>query len=550
MLHFAPWKIWSIVGVTVLSILLAVPNFLPKRVLDSWPSWLPHRQLSLGLDLRGGAHLLLAMRSDDVRAAWLKGIRDEARRKVRDAKDAKGQPIATQGRPEISGKAVQVRVINPAETDVVARELRKMVQTVGGSVLGTGSPDLEIASDSNGLISITPREAALADRISNAISAAIETVRRRVDPTGTTEPVIVRQGRDRILVQVPGLTDTTELKQRVGETALLSFHLLHPSTYDTHTISAEEAKSRPAPAGFRYYPSEETEGQVYLLAEPAITGDQLTNATPAFDQQTNQPIISFTLNQEGARTFGRLTTEHVKRPFAIVLDDKVISSPVIQTPILGGSGQISGSFTVDSANRLAIQLRSGSLPAKLTVVEERTVGPSLGADSIEAGTLAGVIGLIATVIMTVTAYGTFGMFAVMALLVNGIMIVAIMSVMGATLTLPGIAGLVLTIGMAVDANVIIYERIREELRAGKTAIAAIETGFSRAFVTIWDSQLTTLAAALLMFWLGSGPIRGFAVTLTIGIFTSVFTAVTITRLLVVLWLKGARSRQRSIDVPI
>jgi protein-export membrane protein SecD len=265
------------------------------------------------------------------------------------------------------------------------------------------------------------------------------------------------------------------------------------------------------------------------------------------------PISSLSFNQSGARKFGNFSKTHVGEPFAIVLDDKVISAPVIREAILGGSGQISGNFTVESANNLAIQLRSGALPAKLTIVEERTVGPSLGADSIEAGKVAGIVGLIATVILTTLAYGTFGVYAVIGLMVHGILILALMSAIGTTLTLPGIAGFVLTIAMAVDANVLIYERIREELRAGRTPVTAIETGFRRAFVTILDSQLTTLAAALIMFWLGSGPIRGFAVTLTLGILTSVFAAVTVTRLLVVMWLKNATKgvkRTTSVSVPI
>jgi preprotein translocase subunit SecD len=281
-----------------------------------------------------------------------------------------------------------------------------------------------------------------------------------------------------------------------------------------------------------------------------VRGDQLVDAQPGFDQRTHEPIITFRFNQSGARTFGNFTTQNVGRPFAIVLDDKVLSAPVIREPILGGSGQISGSFTVDSANKLAVQLRSGALPAKLTIVEERTVGPSLGADSIEAGKIAGIIGALATIILTVFAYGTFGIFACIGLIVHGLLTVAIMTLIGSTLTLPGIAGLVLGIAMAVDANVLIYERIREELRAGKTPIAAIDAGFTRAFITIADSQLTTLACAVVMFWLGSGPIRGFAVTLTIGICTSIFASVTVVRMLIFFWLQQVRQSRRTFEVPV
>jgi preprotein translocase subunit SecD len=353
----------------------------------------------------------------------------------------------------------------------------------------------------------------------------------------------VRQGSARILVQVPGLQDTAQLKELIGKTARLSFHEVHP------TMTAEEGRQRP-PTGFKVHESDDREEGAQLLNEtPVVRGDELVDAQPAFDQRTNEPIITFRFNNAGARKFGNFTKDHVNRPFAIVLDDKIISAPVIREPILGGTGQISGSFTVESATQLAIQLRSGALPAKLTIVEERTVGPSLGADSIEAGTRAGVIGAVATIVLTILAYGTFGIFACVGLMVHGILTVALMGLAGSALTLPGIAGLVLGIAMAVDANVLIYERIREEARAGRTPIAAIDAGFTRAFITIADSQLTTLCCALVMFWLGSGPIRGFAVTLTIGICTSIFASVTVVRLLIYYWLNANR-RGRLTELPV
>jgi protein-export membrane protein SecD len=538
MLHFSRWKIIAIVVTCLAGIVFSIPNFFSRATLEGWPNWLPKKQLSLGLDLRGGAHLLLAMDVNEVRKDWLDNLRDDARRRLRDAKIG----FAGIG---VQGNAVQVRIAKPEETEAAIKELRGMIQQLGSALLGTIGNDIDVQKAEDGLITIQPTEAGLQQRITNAISASIETVRRRVDSLGTAEASVVRQGRDRILVQFPGLQDTKQLKELIGETAKLSFHEVHP------TISAEDAKATRPPAGYKIYPSAERDGFPYLLREtPVLRGDLLVDAQPGFDQRTNEPIISFRFNQSGARIFGKFTSENVGRPFAIVLDDKVLSAPVIREPIIGGSGQISGSFTIESANNLAIQLRSGALPAKLTIVEERTVGPSLGADSIEAGMTAGIIGSIATITMTIIAYGTFGVFAVFGLIINGFLIVAVMSVMGSTLTLPGIAGLVLTIGMAVDANVLIFERIREELRAGKTPIAAIGDGFDRAFMTIADSQLTTLAAAIIMFWLGSGPIRGFAVTLTIGIFTSVFTAVTVTRLLVVLWLSAARQERRIVSVPI
>ena len=539
MLHFQTWKIIGVVLTCLLGVVFALPNLFSKETVEAWPDWLPKRQLSLGLDLRGGAHLLLAMDVNDVRKDWLESIREDARRRLRDAR------IGFTGLG-IQGNAVVVRLAQPDQADAAMRELRNLIQPIGNALLGSVGDDISVQRGSEpGLIILQPTEAGLQQRISNAVSASIETVRRRIDTLGTSEASVVRQGSDRILVQFPGLQDTTQLKALIGETARLSFHEVHPS------ISGFEAQSSRPPPGYRIYPSADEDGFVYLLREtPVVRGDQLVDAQPGFDQRTNEPIITFRFNQSGARAFGRFTQENVGRPFAIVLDDKVLSAPVIREPILGGSGQISGNFTVESANNLAIQLRSGALPAKLTVVEERTVGPSLGADSIESGTRAFIVGAIATFILITVVYGTFGFYAGLALIVNAILIVAAMTVLGAALTLPGIAGLVLTLGMSVDANVLIYERIREELRTGKSPIAAIDAGFSRAIVTIADSQLTTLVAAIIMFWLGSGPVRGFAVTLSIGIFTSVFTAVTVTRLLIAMWARSVRHKSRSVTVPV
>ena len=363
---------------------------------------------------------------------------------------------------------------------------------------------------------------------------------------GTSEPNIVRQGRDRILVQVPGLQDTAELKELIGKTARLTFHEVHP------TLTVEEARQTRVPPGFKTLSGDRQGGGRPGPARDAGGARRRAGRRAAGLRRssTNEPIITFRFNGAGARKFGNFTKEHVNRPFAIVLDDHVISAPVIREPILGGAGQISGSFTVESANQLAIQLRSGALPAKLTIVEERTVGPSLGADSIEAGKLAGIVGGIATIALTILAYGTFGIFACVGLVVHGVLTIALMTLAGSALTLPGIAGLVLGIAMAVDANVLIYERIREELRVGKSPISAIDAGFTRAFITIANSQLTTLACALVMFWLGSGPIRGFAVTLTIGICTSIFASVTVVRLLIYYWLNSMKKSRRTIEVPI
>ncbi len=542
MLHFERWKIIAIALTVFVGLLFAMPNFFDKERLAGWPDILPKRQMPLGLDLRGGAHLLLAMDGAEIRKDWLQTVQGDARRSLREAK------IGFSG-IGVQGQSVQVTLVKPEDMETALTELRKLVQPIGNVLMGTSGSDLTVAKTSDTQITLTPTDQGFTERLNHASAASIETINRRVNALGTAESTVVRQGLDRILVQYPGLSDTRQLKELIGQTAKLSFHAVH------RTVTAEEARATRVPLGYKFYEAvdrAEAGGQTeyLLLEEPVVQGEDLDDSQPGFDQRTNEPIISFRFNASGARKFGRFTQENVGEPFAIVLDDKVISAPVIREPILGGSGQISGNFTVETSNNLAIQLRSGALPAKLTVVEERTVGPSLGADSIAAGTTAGLVGLTATAILTIIAYGTFGVYAVLGLMVHGLLILALMSAIGTTLTLPGIAGFVLTIAMAVDANVLIFERIREELRAGKTPIAAIDAGFQRAIVTIFDSQLTTLAAALIMFWLGSGPIRGFAVTLSLGILTSVFAAVTVTRLFVALWLKNAKAKTRTLQIPI
>ncbi|MDO9384642.1 MAG: protein translocase subunit SecD [Hyphomicrobiaceae bacterium] len=538
MLYFARWKILAIVATILAGFVVSLPNFLSKEQLAAWPSFLPKWQMPLGLDLRGGAHMLLAMDTNELRADWLTAVRDDARKQLRDAKIG----FSAVG---VQGDVVQVRLVKPEDAEKALTELKKLIQPLGNALFGTSGSDLEVADQGGGTLTVKPSAAGLTQRISNATGAAIETINRRVNGLGVSESTVVRQGADRILIQFPGVNDTTQLKGIIGQTAKLTFHAVHP------TVTAEEAKATRVPLGYKVYPDVDDPQRAYVLQDsPVVSGEDLVDANQAFDDRDGQPVISFRFNLSGARKFGKFTTENIGAPFAILLDNKVLSAPVIQTAIPSGTGQISGNFTVESANNLAIQLRSGSLPAKLTIVEERTVGPSLGADSIESGKLAGLVGAIATVALTVLAYGTFGVYAVIGLLVHAVLIMALMTLIGTTLTLPGIAGFILTIAMAVDANVLIYERIREELRAGKSAIAAIDAGFTRAVVTIIDSQLTTLAAAVIMFWLGSGPIRGFAVTLALGILTSVFAAVTVTRLLVAMWLKNAKNKSRTLQVPV
>ena len=541
MLYFSPAKIGAILAACLAALIFATPNFFSADTVKSWPDWLPKQQLSLGLDLRGGAHLLLTMDTNELRENTLKNLREDVRARLREAKiGVVGTGLAEDG--------VRVRVGRASDQEAAITALNPLSEPLSNNFL-TGSNERNLTIERQGaqgiLLKLT--DAGINQRVTDAMSGAIETVRRRIDSFGTTEPTIARQGRDRILVQVPGIEDTAGLKKLIGKTAKLSFHAVHPT-------QGQSSQKQPTRGGYRSFdadPSSEYSGSFFYLKDvPVVAGDDLVEAAPGFDQRTQEPIITFRFNQLGARKFGKFTSENVNRPFAIVLDNKVLSAPNIREPILGGSGQISGGFSVEGANQLAIQLKSGALPAKLTIVEERTVGPSLGADSIEAGRLAGIVGVIATIILTIFVYGTFGIFAVAGLMINGLMIVAIMSTIGSVLTLPGIAGLILTIGMAVDANVLIYERIREELRNGKNAVAAIDAGFGRAMVTILDSQLTTFAAAVIMFWLGSGPIRGFAVTLSIGIFTSIFTAVTVVRLMVAMWVRFSKGQRRNMEVPI
>ncbi len=540
MLYFSRWKVIAIVLTCIAGLIAALPNFFAKDTLAGWPSFVPKQQLTLGLDLQGGAHLLLSMDQEEIKKDWLSNLRDSARKALRDA------AIGSTG-IGVQGPQLQIKLAKPDQKDAALKELRKLIQPIGNAVLGSSGSDIEVTEglDADTII-IKPTEQGLKARVSSAAASSIETVNRRVNNLGTSESTIVRQGTDRILIQFPGLQDTKDLKRLIGETAKLTFHEVHPST------SAEDAKLTASPPGYKIYPGDKSdEGGEYLLREsPVVQGDDLADAQPGFDPRSNEPVINFRFNQSGARKFGAFTKDNVGRPFAIVLDDKVMSAPVIREAILGGSGQISGNFSVESSNTLAVQLRSGALPTKLTIVEERTVGPSLGADSISAGKLAGMIGGLAVIALTILAYGTFGIFAVGGLIVHLILTLALMTLMGSTLTLPGIAGLVLGVAMAVDANVLIYERIREELRAGKTPIAAIDAGFQRAFITIADSQLTTLACALIMFWLGSGPIRGFAVTLTIGILTSIFASVTVVRLLISYWLKAQPKGRAPIVVPV
>lgn len=528
MLYFTRWKALAVILTALVVCLFAVPNFFPEAQVKTWPKW-AQRHLVLGLDLQGGSHILLEVDANSVKKDKLDQVRDDVRRTLRDAK------IGYTGLAQ-RGDSVEVRV-KDTDTPAALTKLRELSQPLGGLMGQGGGRSLDVTDAGGGLIRMSVPQAAVTERIRQSVEQSIQIVERRVNELGTVEPLIQRQGLDRILVQVPGLQDPTRLKELLGKTAKLDFRMVDSS------VPADQAAQGRVPPDSELLMSASLPKQPYVIKKQVlVSGADLTDAQPGFDQRTQEPIVTFRFNSSGSRKFAQATTENVGQPFAIVLDNEVISAPVIREPITAGSGQISGSFTVQQANDLAILLRAGALPAPLTIVEERTVGPGLGQDSIEKGELAAYVGSILVIIFMLMTYRLFGVFANIAVAINVAMIFGILSLLNATLTLPGIAGIVLTVGIAVDSNVLIYERIREELRAGRTAISAIDAGFKRALATILDSNITTFIAAVILFLVGTGPVRGFAVTFGIGIVTTVFTAYTLTRLIVAAWVRWRRPK--------
>ncbi|MFI4949104.1 MAG: protein translocase subunit SecD [Alphaproteobacteria bacterium] len=521
MLYFASWKVLLICAICALGVILSIPNLFSAAQLAHLPRYIPHRQVALGLDLRGGSYLLLEVDFAAAQHDRLNTLVDSVRNALRDAK------IGYTGL-DVQDDTIVFTIRDGARIDDAQQILAKI------------DPELtvEIASDGTG----TMRFNALAIETSRAqaVEQSIEIIRRRIDETGTKEPTIERQGQDRILIELPGVDNPEHVKALLGRTAKLTFQLVDGS------VTVDEARRGRLPPGDEILAAEEGRGNragpgAYVVKKRVMVGgDTLTDAEATFQQ--NEPVVSFKFDAAGARRFGDATRENVGKPFAIVLDNKVISAPVIREPILGGSGIISGSFTVQSASDLALLLRAGALPAPITILEERTVGAELGADSIHAGALASIVGVILVVIFMFLFYGLFGVFADIALMFNLSLMLGALSLLGATLTLPGIAGIALTMGMAVDANVLIYERIREEVRGGRTVLSALEAGFTRAFGTILDSHVTTLVAGILLYWLGSGPVKGFAVTLSIGVLTSLFSAILVTRLQIVTWVRRLKPK--------
>ncbi|HEX9789957.1 MAG TPA: protein translocase subunit SecD [Kiloniellales bacterium] len=521
MVQYPRWQVILVMVVLLLGAAFAAPNLLSRDAAGNLPNWIPREQINLGLDLQGGSYLLMEVDFDSVVRERLDTLVDSVRTELRKARIGYSELSA-------SGTSISFRVSDLQSVDAAREAIRDSAQ------------EFAMDAGADGAFRLQYNEQSLRELRTNVLSHSLEIVRRRIDETGTREPSIQRQGDDRILVQLPGLRDPERIKALLGKTAKLTFRMVDESSVGDGTR---------VPAGSEILPSDEldptgTPRRYVVKKRIMVSGDTLTDAAATF--QDGQPVVSFSFDSVGAKRFGDATKENVGRPFAIVLDNTVISAPVIREPILGGRGVISGRFTVQEVQDLALLLRAGALPAPLTILEERTIGPGLGADSIEAGKIASILGFVFVVIFMAAVYGLLGAMADVALVVNLVLILAVLSGLQATLTLPGIAGIVLTLGMAVDANVLIFERVREEVAGGRGPVTAIDAGYRRAMSTIVDSNLTTLIAALLLFQFGTGPIKGFAITLAIGLVTSMFTAIMLTRLMVVVWLRRWRPQQLAI----
>ena len=526
MLYFSRWKIYTILAVCLLGVVLALPNVLGRDMLAALPNWYAQTRVHLGLDLRGGSHLLLEVDMGAVIRERLEALVDGSRTQLRTAN------IGYTGL-SAGDRQVTVQLRDAAQADEAVKQLKQLAISVGAGPMGGGLPDLTTSVNGT-TVTLTLSDEAVRQRAQQAVEQSIEIVRRRIDETGVSEPIIARQGQDRILVQLPGIDDPDRVKRLLGTTAKMTFRLVDPN--------ADSSTGR-APPGSEILPSTEGgrgQGSYVIRRKIEVDGANLTNATAGTNSQSGEWVVNFEFDSQGARRFAEVTKQNVGRPFAIVLDNKVISAPVIREPITGGRGQISGSFNAQSANDLAVLLRAGALPAPLKVIEERTVGPDLGADSIRAGLISVIAGFTMVCIYMLLAYGLFGAMACLGLLVNLVLTIGALSVMQATLTLPGIAGILLMLGLAVDANILINERIREEAKKGRTPFAAMEAGFSRAYATIIDANLTTAIKMALLFIFGVGTVKGFAVTITIGILISMFTATVLVRLMMVSWLRRVK----------
>jgi len=532
MLDFPRWKVLWILFILAVGVALAIPSLIPEATLDQLGLQKMPR-INLGLDLSGGSRLLLEAETSDIAKQRLQQMEESVRTEMR-----RQNPQIDIGDISTAGGRLTFFVRDVTRLDAAVERIRTLTRPVG---LG-GQRDWNVQVVDSSRIVLTPTSSGLATATNSAMDVATEIVRKRIDELGTREPSIVRQGANRIDVQVPGLKDPEALKALLGKTAKLEFKLVD------FTADPAQVAQGIAPAGSQVLPfNDPADGKgIAVQRRVMISGDQLIDAQQGYDQQSNRPVVNIRFDSQGGRKFARTTQENVGKPFAIILDGKVLSAPRINEPILGGSAQISGNFTVDSANQLAIALRSGKLPVPLKVIEERTVGPQLGADSIRAGVTASAIAAVAVIVFMLVTYGRFGVYANIAVVINIFVILGVMALFNGTLTLPGIAGFVLTIGTAVDANVLINERMREERRRGRSVPQSVELGYKEASRTIFEANVTHAIAGLIMLLLGSGPVKGFAVVLLIGIATSVFTAVTFTRMLVVWWLR--RNRPTEIHI--
>jgi preprotein translocase subunit SecD len=533
MLDFPRWKVWSIIATLAVLVALAIPSLLPERATAGWA--IPVRRINLGLDLAGGSYLLLEADTADLANTRLETMRDQVTAEMR-----RGKPRIAIGDISTRGGQLSFMLRDASQVDA-ARE--RLLTITGGGAGMTGQREWDIQVVDTSRFVLKPTQAGLVQAIDTAMGDATEVVRRRIDELGTREPTIIRQGTSRIVVQVPGLQNPQALKDLLGKTARLEFKLVD------QTATPEQLAQKQAPVGSQILPYPDNPAGPPVIAvkrSVIISGDQLIDASQTFDPQDNLPQVAITFDGTGGRRFARVTQENTGKPFAIILDNQVISAPNINEPILGGRASISGNFTVESANQLAIALRSGKLPVNLKVIEESTVGPELGQDSIRAGVLASGVAVVLVVAFMLITYGRFGFYANLAVVINVFVIVGILALLNGTLTLPGIAGFVLTIGTAVDANVLINERIREERRRGRSVVQAVELGYKEASRTIFEANVTHAISGVIMLVLGSGPVKGFAVVLLIGICTSVFTAVTFTRMLVALWIR--RTKPKTINI--
>lgn len=525
MLEFQRWKVFLVLAVLAFFSIATLPNLLPSSVNEKLPAFMPRETVPLGLDLRGGSYLLLQLDFQSYMRTHMQDIRDQLRDQLR--KKHIGYLDLRSTNDEVS---LKIR----SETLTTNVDLKKLYRDV--------DPDL-LVTEVGGVTTLSYDKHMLHEMQSRLLAQSIEIVNRRVNEAGTKEPLIQQQGVDRIIVQVPGLNNPTQLKHLLGKTARMTFHLVNENVTQaqvssgvlppgTTLMKADNAAGRGAIGEQEDYP---------IFSEVALSGELLTGANASFNN--GMPVVDFQFNTLGAQKFADITGNNVNKRFAVVLDHKVITAPVIRTAIIGGRGIIEGNFTVESANELAMLLRAGALPAPLSIIEERTVGPSLGEDSIRSGTNAAVLGIGLVILFMLLSYGLFGLFANIGLLVHLIVVLGSMSLIGATLTLPGIAGIVLTMGMAVDANVLVFERMRDEVRFGKSPLAAMESGFRMAFGTIFDSNVTTLIAAALLYMYGSGSVRGFAVTLTLGILSTMFASVMFTRMLIIFWIRRTKPKR-------